>query len=133
VLDVKVKAINDDITKRTRTVPTLNDRAKGSPQESGEGDSRLIGEDHLVCGIGTTNGQQDLLTSRLTDGNIFDDLMTAGQQVGFDATSSNVGGTVALVAKVGARPSSRGRIGEIVDKSKIDDVQGGLLTEVAQT
>jgi hypothetical protein len=132
VLDVKVETINNDIPKGTRTLPTLSDWAKSSPQESGERLGSVLGEDALVCGIGTTNGQQDLLTSRLADGNILHDLMTAGQQLGYNAIFSNVGGTVALVAKVGARPSSRA-IGEIVDKSNIDDVQGGLLTEVAQT
>jgi hypothetical protein len=133
VLDVKVKAINNDIAKRTRTLPALNDWAKGSPQESGERDGTVLGEDALIWGIGTTDGQQDLLTSRLADGNILHDLMAAGQQLGYNAIISNVVGTVALVAEIGARPVSRAHIGEIVDESNIDDVQGGLFTEVAQT
>lgn len=133
VLNVKVKTINDDIPKGTRTLPALSDWAKSSPQESGERDSTVLGEDTLVRGIGTTDGEQDLLTSRLADGNILHDLMAAGQQLGYNAIISNVDRTVALVAKIGARPVSRAHIGEIVDETNINDVQGGLLTEVAQT
>lgn len=46
-------------------------------------------------------------------------------------TVVGVDSTVALVTKVGGRPSSRSSVGEVVDKANVDDVQRRLSTECA--
>lgn len=117
MLDIKVKAIHTVILERSREdiIHFRVMRTEGVPQEVRKPNRNVFIGDGLV-NSSSANGKKDSLSSCLTDGNILPDLVTALEKLGVW-----VDGTIALVAKVGARPSSDS-IGEDIDEAEVDDV-----------
>lgn len=128
MLDIKVKTIHRVSLEWTRinigVVLVL--RTKRVPQEVGKPDGLQI-TGQLLVGSFTSDGQHDRLAHLLTDRDILPDLVAAAEKL-----RSRVDIAIALVAKVRARVVTD-RVGEDVDETKIDDIQRGLLTEMAQT
>lgn len=128
MLDIKVETINTVVLEWTRenAIEVRVIRSEGVPQEVRKPDGNCIVQDGYVRRV-TADGEHDGLSHLLADWDILPDLMAAHEKL-----RARVEGTITLVAKVGTRPSSDD-IWEDIDETDVDDVQRGLLAEVAQT
>lgn len=135
MLDIKVEAVESDILERTRAIdlgPLLGGRTKGIPNEIGKGLCGLLILDLLRVRSLSSQRQENFLAGRLTDGDILDQLVAVGQQLGV-ITIDNEGLRATLVAKVGPRPAVQALVGEYVEETQIDDIQRGFLTEMGES
>jgi hypothetical protein len=135
VLDIEVETINHHVSERTGPVglgPLLGDRTERTPKEIGKGDSRGLVLNQLVVGSGTSQRKHHGLPSLLADGDILPNLVASLEQLRRDTTDCVVG-TIALVAEVATRPARSTLVWEPINEAKIDDIQGGFLTEMSQT
>ena len=134
MFNIKVKSINGHVLEGTRATngsPFLSERAKGKPEEVSKSFGGVLVLDLLVGGLGASQGQENLLSKGLTDGNIFPQLMAVGQQPGLLAADGK-GLTTALVAEVGFRESIEALVRENIQETKVDDINGRVLTEISQ-
>lgn len=125
MLDIKVETVEGDILERTRTIdlgPLLGRRAKGIPDKVGKGLRRLLIGDLLGIRIRSSNGEENFLTGSLADGDILDDLVAVGQQLGVIPIYDK-GIPVTLVAEIGSRPAVQALVREDVEETQIDDIQ----------
>lgn len=135
VLDVKVKSIHDSIAKRTRAAsgfPCVGLWTKRSPEPVGEFGGG-INSFNLICFISTTKGQEDLLASCLTGGNILHQVRALRVQLRWD-TIDKIGISPALVTKVAAGQAGQWiLIWEGIDESNVDYVESRVLAKLGKT
>lgn len=138
--DIKVKSIENNVVKGTRFASSIGRvcRTESTPQEFGKIPGTVIIGNVDFAGCTTaTEGKHNLLAGGLTEGNVLDDLVAIGKQLG-GLTVGRIKEytSIALVTEVGARPSVGAVeiiIREDVYEANIDDVQRSLGTECAET
>jgi len=127
--NVKVKAIDDRITEGARFVgicPCRGLRAKGTPEEIGEGDGACVACNVVIGRVAATERQQYLLAiCLLASLDIRTDIGATRQQVGAN-TVVLVGIAGACVAEICARIASRTLVRKDVDEADDDDVDVGV-------
>jgi hypothetical protein len=137
VLNIEIESINRNTEERTGKdvdqgrCPRQGGAqvvvgTKGVPQEISKPFTGGLIRKRLGSGRATTDGEEDLLASSLAQGNILPDLVTAREEAG---TLEKV--AITLVGKVRAREFTNSR-GELVNETDVDDVHGGLGTEVGE-
>ena len=126
MLNVKVESIDRVLLEWTgelRLVRVV--RTKRIPQEVGEPDgNRVILK--LFIGSITSKREHDSLAIFLAEWNVLPNLVTAAEQL-----RAVVGIAITLIAEIRARPVTHS-LWEDIDKTKVDNINVSLLTEMAQ-
>lgn len=127
MLDIKIKPVNTVILEWTRedAVELRVMRAEGVPQEIRKPYGNRIIQDGQIGRV-TADGEHDRFSHLLAERDVFPDLMASHEKF-----RARVESAVTLITKVGARPSSDD-VGEGIDEADVNDVQRGLLAEMAQ-
>lgn len=130
MFNVKIKTVDGAVPKGTRSFPFSGLRAKCAPEEICKFNCPLRALKLVTLG-GTTQGEENFLSTSLTDWNVINDLLAVFQQLGGLSIFVLIIAP-ALVTEIGAWISTGTLFREYIDKSNDDYVYNVILAKIAQ-